>query len=103
MGGRALKQIEKKAGVLRQKATFSLLPPRETEEGRGGRRRRLAGGPRPWWRMGGGGKGAWRRGGSISPLDFEGGGPQGGEPWRREEAVSGRCGGGAVGPGGGRS
>src|SRR6185312_16948594 len=67
MGGRDLKQIEKKAGGFVAKATFSLLPPRETEEGRGGRRRRLAGGPRPWWRMGGGGKGAWRRGGSIPP------------------------------------
>ena len=37
------------------------------------------------------------------PLDFEGGGPQGGEPWRRAEAIAGRPGGGPVGPGGGRS
>ena len=49
------------------KATFSLLPPREIEEGRGGRRWCLAGGPGPWWQMGGGGKGAWRRGGSTPP------------------------------------
>ena len=37
------------------------------------------------------------------PLDFEGGGPQGGEPWRRAEAVSSKRDGGAVGPGGGWS
>ena len=51
MGGRALKQIEKKAGGL--VAKIHLLPPTstETEEGRGGRRRRLAGGPRRPWAM----------------------------------------------------
>ena len=32
-GWEALKQLEKKAGGLWQKATVFLLPPRETEEG----------------------------------------------------------------------
>jgi hypothetical protein len=82
---------------LWQKATSFHLPPRETEEGRGGRRRRLADGPGPRWWMGQGSAGV------RSPLDFGGEGPQGGEPWRRVEDVSGRRGGGVVGPGGGRS
>ena len=98
MGGRDLKQIEKKAGGFVAKATFSILPPRETEEGRGGRRR-------PWAMVADGrrGKRGMEARGFDPPLDFEGGGPQGGEPWRRVEAVSDWRGGGAVGPGGGRS
>ena len=41
------------------------------------------------------------RGFDSPPLDFREGGPQGGAPWRRPAAGSGRCGGGAAGPGGG--
>ena len=37
------------------------------------------------------------------PPDFREEGLQGGEPWRRAEAVSGRRGGGVIGPSGGRS
>ena len=58
-----------------QKATFFLLPPRETEEGRGGRRRRLAGDPRPRWRMGGGGKERGHHGNLIPGRGLSGGGP----------------------------
>ena len=98
MGGRALKQIEKKARGFVAKS--HLLPPPSTGNRGGEGRSPAALGHGGGWEEEEKGHGGAR---VRPPLDFEGGGPQGGEPWRRAEAVSGRRGGGAVGPGGGQS
>ena len=103
MGGRALKQIEKKAGGFVAKS--HLLPPPSARNRGGEGRSPAAPGRRPGAMVADGrrGKRGMEARGFDPPLDFEGGGPQGGEPWRRAEAVSGRRGGDVVGPGGGRS
>ena len=102
MGGRALKQIEKKAGGFVAKS--HLLPPPSTGNRGGEGRSPAVPGRRPWAMVadGRGGKRGMEARGST-PLNFEGGGPQGGEPWRRAEAVSGRRSGGVIGPDVGQS
>jgi len=100
----SLRNNEKGRGFWAKSPFFSLLPSRRTGEAHLG----AGGGPRRWPRArrrpGPWGKERGRLVGSTPPpLDFREEGPQGGEPWRRAEAVSGRCSGGAVGPSDGRS
>ena len=82
-----------------------LLPPsRDGKQRKGGA---VAGGTCPAALGHSGGREEGEKGqrgaGVLPPPDFREEGPQGGEPWRRAEAVSGRHGGGIVGTGGGRS
>ena len=87
-------------------AKIHLLPAPSTGNREREGRSPAAPGRRPWATVADGRRG--KRGRKVRgfdppPLDFGGEGPQGGEPWRRAEAVSGRRGGGIVGTGGGRS
>ena len=85
------------------KSALSSSSPRAEEQGRGrARRRRPSGGSGARERPGGGGKEGEKLKGSITPLNFGEGGPQGRDSWRQVAAGGGGHGGAAVGLAGGQ-